>query len=386
MEKFEKLRNLEKELDNAIFKKKLLIEETYCQRPICTKTLRIWIEIININNYKLLTIKSKLFGDTLTLEKRLNDLLDSFYVFENFNNENVEIKENNEVNDKIENATKEVYYDTIERYSYKNDNKAKQDNFKSDNTIKQVNDNKIKQFNNTNKLNSKFRKIFEWHAECDNKKIEGFNFLITKNVPFINCYFEFKNSIDQYRISPKLQSIIKKRVETKTKVIIDIWKYIMNNKLFDNDDRTIVNCDKNLKKCFSVDFFKINELDSILSCHLLKFETVCLVVPIIDGYKAVYDMKIDLDDLNEMPKLYSNPEINQLENKIEEIQETIKRVKDKINNLDLYSKDPHNFLLDWVLFRFKEIVPIGNIFDGDYKFFYDEDVQKSIYKLLRRLE
>ncbi|KAG0417130.1 SWI/SNF-related matrix-associated actin-dependent regulator of chromatin subfamily D member 1, partial [Dictyocoela roeselum] len=266
MEKFQYLQNLEKELDNTFFKTKLLIEESYCQRPICTKTLQISVKIKKGSESSLLTIGSRLLGDTVTLETRIGDLLNSFYVF-------------GECDSTIEN----------------------------------------KGVVNPCLSTSVDNNIFEWHSECGGNFIDGFSLSICPSISFLNCYFEFKNCVDQYRISEKLRSVIERRVETKTRAIIEVWKYIMANKLFDNSNRTAVNCDDKLRNCFQVDSFKITDLDRLVSNHLLNFEPVCMRIPIVDGYKAMYNLKIDLDDLNEMPKLYSNPAIVQLENKIREI-------------------------------------------------------------------
>lgn len=330
---YEKLRVLELHLDKTVLKKKLLIEESHYKRIKCTKRLRIFLSYELFEESFLLRIDGRVINDlTNTTELRMTDVLKSICVKLNFNKE------------------------------------------KRQNKKKKTNDKEAAPSNNA------VKEIYEW-SKCKNDVIDCFELNLEALPETITIFIEFENTFDRYNLAPSLSKLLKKETETKTGLLIDLWKYIRLNRLITDSEEFTITCDEKLKEVFGVDEFKILNLPKLVNSFLLPLNPLILEISAENNYKSNFDVPIDIDDFYEFPVMYSNNAIFQLDQKIAGLFDILKRNNTKYETLKRFAENPTVFVNEWVL---KQGHLLKNSkFDANNKTFYDPVIQETIFHMLQ---
>ncbi|KCZ81512.1 hypothetical protein H312_01090 [Anncaliia algerae PRA339] len=286
----EKLKTLEKSLDEAVLKHRLLIEENHCQRIKCKKRLRLFIETN--------AIKTKVINDYINnITLHGSDLIKRIYLVEN---------------------------DRIIREYLCGDEKV--DNFYLEKEVKKtdlVYKSTLEEQNNSTNILKEMNLISE-----NNEPIKSTEENIKRKV-----LIELKD-LGIYKIKPKLSQLLNKKTGNKTNILISIWKYVHNKKIIRNGK---IYCNEELKEILNIE--KIN-IESINLINLI--EPLDLVeIPL---EKEIYDIEVELDDLVDFPILYQSKVISQLNRKTDEIKEIINMVEDRIKILKEFVEKGETFI------------------------------------------
>ncbi|EPR79849.1 SWIB-domain-containing protein [Spraguea lophii 42_110] len=391
---FKRLRQAELLIDKKSLRKKLSAEEQNYNRIKTVKRLRLYFNMEKIENkdegvapsFKL-NINGKIVNDystepSLKMTQFINSLIIS--------PENGEFKNNNNkyyIGENIIGITEEENNTPLESENVKRRKVAKE-------TEEKI-------------FLEEIHKIFEWNKQKNiltgnHFEFDTFEFKINNTTnTLLKCYFEFENTQDLHKLSPKLSYLLKRKVGTKTDIIIDIWKYIKTTKLpiqqIENDKR--VTCDTLLNSIFNIDSFTYKQIPILINDHLLPLDNLIIELP-LDNYERTIDIILEIDDLYEFPIIYKSNDLQLLENKINEINDAIIRTEEKIDNLNKFIINPIEFINGWVLNNSKDLIN-GYVEDNeveenttgsikaynnqllDCEYFKNPVVQEAIYYLLQ---
>ncbi|KAM0686960.1 SWI/SNF and RSC complex subunit Ssr3 [Conglomerata obtusa] len=337
MEQYEKLKRMEKKLDQTILKKHLQIEEQHNTRIFCLKRLRFFLKLKLVENNLHLRLDGRVINDYKNShEMRTSELIKSLFVI-------------------------------VDEEACMNNNVIMQEAVTDDNR-KDTNNDCKQMIGNEN--------IYEWYQGED--VFDSFE-LIHKSIPKkIKIIINFDNSYDLVRLGPALQNLLKIHTTTKTNAIIEMWKYIRLNNLIDKNG--VVNCDDALLKIFNVESFCLNDLTQKMNRHFLSLDVLAFDVPVSD-YERVFDVVLERDDLTEMPILYKDKNICILDKKIQSVLECIEGVKDKKKTLEKFMQDPIKFTNEFLLIEKGDIDFLSG---GSQQGFYsDPELQEYIYTFLK---
>lgn len=315
---YDKLRNLEMHLDKAVLKKKLMKEESHNRRIKCTKRLRFFIKYEKFDDSYHLQIDGRVINDfTNSTPLKMSDLLKSVII-------------------------------------------------------------KLNQADNAQSKD--YKSIFEW-SKSNSDFIDCFELNGIENHNSITLVLDFENTLDKYRLSDCLSKILNKETDTQTGVIIDIWKYIRLNRLVIDSETYRVTCDEIFKELLGVDSFEFLDIPKLILPHLLPLDPIFITIPCQNNYTYDFDVPIEIDDFFEFPLMYHNSTIFQLEQKIANLIDNLKRLYHKINILKKFSENPDEFINSWIIehhFALKK-----QPFNVDHKAFYDPIVQQTIFEMMQ---
>ncbi|TBT97997.1 putative SWIB/MDM2 domain-containing transcription activation complex protein [Hamiltosporidium magnivora] len=344
MNLYNHLKKMEKLMDNAALKRKLMIEDSHCSRLKCIKTLRIFISI-SLNPF-LLKIEGRVINDYKNnVTVKTSALLKRIYV--EFNN----------TEQKSEDIAEVMVYDNKDILCP---------------PISEIPIDHIKE----DIIDS-----FEWIRS--DKHIDGFELKTGKTPNSIQISFQFDNSINKYKVSQNLAEVINRHTDSKSEIILETWKYIRLNRLIGSKGKDIVVCDDKLKKCFDCDTFDICQLSMYVDRCLIPLDYLTIDVPVTNGYTRVFDVRMECDDLVDFPIIYTNKTILALDRKINDILELIKKTEERKELLEKFAQNPKKFIDEWIVLQSKDLNVIEDNPDFQTDFFYQPIVQETIYSLLQ---
>lgn len=314
-ELFHKLRRIEEQLDKNTLKRYLEFEEQHNTRLKCLKRLRIFLKLNIIDNNIHLRIDGRVINDYKNIvETRMSELLKRVLVVFNVNTETF---------------SNVIYLDNI--------NSAAD----CENTIRTSSGSlkeKIEVFEECEKI-KKNENVFEWINS--GKKIDSFEVCDSVIPETIKIIFEFDNSKDLVRLSEPLRNLLQTDTITKTKALIEIWKYIRIKNLVDLSGQ--VTCDEALKSVFKTDHVHLDNIKSMIYQHFLPLEIFSFDIP-VRHYERIFDINIERDDLTDFPAIFKDRNINILEKKIQNTIESIGLVNDKKEILNQFANNPVKFM------------------------------------------
>ncbi|KAM0672013.1 SWIB domain-containing protein [Ordospora colligata] len=338
----EKLRRIEKEVDKMCLQRKLSIEAEYLKRIKCRKTLRCYVKV-EVNNGMFIRMDSRVINDYKSGgEMKFSDVVKRFCVV---------------LNNNIR-STSELY---TEQFETDGINEDIQHDVKHDTS-------------HVSK-NMDVNDFFEWAKGKED--IEAFEVSTKKEPESIRLIFELENPRDIWRLSPKLSKLLMRYTDTKPNVITHLWRYVNKNGLMKTGS-DLVKCDGSLKEILGVDEFVLTELTDMIVPHLLPLDFLTVNVPVQHGYTNIFDIPFEWDDLYQHPVLYSK-RIHAVDRKIESLRQILKKCEEREKVLNEFAKDPVHFINKWLCIQMNEQC-------HRTLFFRNEEVQKGIFELLKRLE
>jgi len=338
----EKLRSIEKEVDRMCLQRKLSIEAEYLKRIKCRKVLRCYVKI-EMKNGLFIRMDSRVINDYKSGgEMKFSDVVKRFCVV---------------LNSDLR-STSEMH---IEQFEKGNSTEDVQHGVEQD--AKHVS------------RNVDVNDFFEWAKGKED--IEAFEVSTKKTPEIIRLVFELENPRGIWRLSPKLSMLLMKYTDTKPNVITHLWRYVNKNGLMKTGS-DFVKCNQSLKEILGVDEFALSELPDMIVPHLLPLDFLTVSAPAQDGYANIFDIPFEWDDLYQHPVLYSK-RIHAVDRKIESLRQVLKKCEERERTLDEFAKDPVCFINKWLCIQMNEQC-------HRTLFFRNEEVQKRIFELLKRLE
>lgn len=252
------------------------------------------------------------------------------------------------------------------------------------------------------------KSIAKWHKSSSNVEFDGLEIkrrgdmnVDVKISIYLNEYPE------KYKLSPKLSQILDMKSETRPEIIMGLWEYIKFHKLQDEEEKRIINCDDNLKEIFSMDRIFFPKIPEMINNHLLPTDPIIIKYTICTDKSSnmsefAYDIQVDVDDpirqkmINLLSSISSQKKIEDLDDKIATIVQTINNSKVKHSFLERFAQNPAVFIKKWLSSQSRDLeIILGDddarerigIQDKQKSEFYCKDwVYESVFHYLSRQE
>ncbi|KAI9189783.1 SWI/SNF and RSC complex subunit Ssr3 [Blastocladiella emersonii ATCC 22665] len=172
---------------------------------------------------------------------------------------------------------------------------------------------------------------------------------------------------DKFKVSDDLAKVIQfdvggpnkvglRQLRTKSQILLGVWQYIKHHNLLDADDKRIVNCDAHLKQIFNTNQILFPQIPDLITRHIFPPDPIVLhyVVKVDQEFTAaqhVYDVEVELDDVQTKSKLHAILTATDNQREIAELDAQISAAIVSLNNHRLkrdfmlaFAKDPVGFL------------------------------------------
>ncbi|KNE56504.1 hypothetical protein AMAG_02306 [Allomyces macrogynus ATCC 38327] len=161
---------------------------------------------------------------------------------------------------------------------------------------------------------------------------------------------------DKFKLSKELARVLGFDLMSKSEVVLGLWQYIKQQKLLDQDDKRVVNCDDSLRQIFGSNQVLFPQIPDLITRCLLPPDPIVInyVVKVDQDFTAsqyAYDVQVDIDDLTTRTKLQSilaatdaTREIADLDDQISAAITTLNNHRLKRDFLAAFAKDPLVFV------------------------------------------
>lgn len=230
--------------------------------------------------------------------------------------------------------------------------------------------------------------IIEWHKQASANDTDGVEIKRKGDVNVNARIILVPNYIpDKYKVGPGLSDLISLKLATKPHIITEMWNYIKQNQLQDEKDKRLIKCNDKLSELFNVSQFQFNELPELIDNHLSQPDPIVLEYTIrVDkqfnqGTKA-YDMDVELDSvvrqkmMNVVAATQTQKDILGLDDKIVQCVQSINNSKIKRDFLTQFSRNPIEFINKWINSQAKDLEAIL----GETKVNLEDVRQTDFYK------
>jgi SWI/SNF-related matrix-associated actin-dependent regulator of chromatin subfamily D len=214
----------------------------------------------------------------------------------------------------------------------------------------------------------------EWRKPPSMSPCDGFEIHRTgdKDVAVKICIF-LENEPERYKVSTALADLLNiNGMETQSGVLQRLWAYVKTNKLHDNEDKRVINCDSELATVFGQPKIMLPQLGELIGARLVAPDPVVIdyVVKLssdIHESPLAYDVEVDLDLKKHKPNLLStpvDPEVTELNDRLVDV---IRDLDSSLLRRDFflnYSQDPVNFINNWIAGQSEDLQVIlgdGNV-------------------------
>jgi len=226
----------------------------------------------------------------------------------------------------------------------------------------------------------------QWISQPNKPEADGFEIKRRGNKDFtatISLYIAFMPA--RFKLSVVLANLLKLHTESRQRITYELWNYIKDNKLQDNNDRTTINCNDALKAIFGADRLKFPVLAQRLTEQLLPPDPVRIQYKVRVSGEATqedYDVKVDIEDPvnGEIAQFINKPlgfaqEANTLDEQIYRTIEQIQSHKKKRDFMMAFFNDPVNFIHDLIISQSNDL----RIIQGDTSRNPDEERRSRYY-------
>eukprot|EP00043_Microstomoeca_roanoka_P015069 m.150242 g.150242 ORF g.150242 m.150242 type:complete len:394 (+) comp16168_c1_seq2:334-1515(+) len=208
--------------------------------------------------------------------------------------------------------------------------------------------------------------LVEWErspasVDCDGFEITRYSTLPAKATVLIF----FDHYPRRFKLTPALANIVRMRSAPEAAINQAIWTYIRANKLQDERERHVIQCDAALRKAFGKETFKVSELAALIRTNLLPMEPIRLehVIkpesnPMNIGEEA-FDVDIDLDlstgaTNTSLLTKDAQEQLQKLDAQIDQYLASISEAKEKREFMLSFAEDPQRFILTWVMSQLQD--------------------------------
>ncbi|CAO3594867.1 unnamed protein product [Absidia cylindrospora] len=230
--------------------------------------------------------------------------------------------------------------------------------------------------------------IIEWHKQPDATEYDGVE--IKRNGDMnVNAriILDPEYNPQKFKLSEGLARLINIKLDTRPRIIMELWNYIKNHKLQDNEDKRIIHCDAALYQLFGSRQIPFSALPDLINQHLSRPDPIVLNYTIrVDKefYQSpkAFDVDVELDSvirqkmLNQISSQQSQKQIMELDDKIVQCVQSINNSKIKRDFLLQFSKHPVEFINKWIASQARDL----EVILGESKVNLEEMRQTDFYK------
>ncbi|KAI8095129.1 uncharacterized protein B0P05DRAFT_524830, partial [Gilbertella persicaria] len=145
--------------------------------------------------------------------------------------------------------------------------------------------------------------IIEWHKQASSTDTDGIE-IKRKGDMNVNARIILVPDFtpQKYKVSHGLSEMIGIRLSTRSNVMDELWKYIKRNKLHDDQDKRIIHCDSKMTGLFGVSQTDAAQLPSLVQSQLSFPDPVVIDYTIcvdkqFNQSNTAYDMDVELDNV-----------------------------------------------------------------------------------------
>lgn len=230
--------------------------------------------------------------------------------------------------------------------------------------------------------------FFEWVNDGTKTNISEFE--IKASAPYTHgrVFIEFANYEGHYSLCSELAELLGMKIGTKPAVLVALWKYVKINRLQDQKRGEAILCNERLRALFKKEEITFREITETLHSFMCPVDMLSIPFAVPSGANAkqqvAYDITLESNDEEKEYAYTENVKIAIFNKKINDILARIKKQDEKISALDNFIKDPRQFIVDWMLEYSKNLHIISDdLYDVDDNFYQQKEVQEGVYQLLQ---
>ncbi|KAI8879823.1 SWI/SNF and RSC complex subunit Ssr3 [Backusella circina FSU 941] len=230
--------------------------------------------------------------------------------------------------------------------------------------------------------------ITEWHKQASSGDGDGIEIKrkgdvdVNARVILVPDY-----NPQKYKVSPGLSELITLKLATKPIIIMEVWNYIKQHKLQDDQDKRVIKSDEKLEKLFGKEQIYFSELTDLIHLQLSPPDPIVLEYTIkVDKQfhqaSKAYDIDVELDSvvrqkmMNVVASTQSQKEVMVLDDKIVQCVQSINNSKTKRDFLLQFSQNPVEFINKWITSQASDLEMIL----GETKVNLEDVRQTDFYK------
>ncbi|KAI8075195.1 hypothetical protein BC940DRAFT_287688 [Gongronella butleri] len=230
--------------------------------------------------------------------------------------------------------------------------------------------------------------IIEWRKQPDATEHDGIEIKRSGDTNVnARIILDLDYNPAKYKVSEALSQLIHVKLDTRPQIIMELWNYIKNHKLQDNEDKRVIHCDEALKQLFGAPHIQFSALTELINPHIAPPDPIVLNYTIRvdkDFYQCpqAFDVEVELDSVLRQ-KMLSQVSSQQVQKQIMELDDKIVQCVQSINNSKIkrdfllqFSKHPVEFINKWVASQARDL----EVILGESKVNLEEMRQTDFYK------
>ncbi|KAI5172786.1 SWI/SNF-related matrix-associated actin-dependent regulator of chromatin subfamily D [Nematocida sp. LUAm3] len=237
-------------------------------------------------------------------------------------------------------------------------------------------------------LNSSSNSFFEWTNAGDQTTISEFEAKTTFEAEKGKLYISLLSYTGRYKIYQELADAIGISSGTRPFILLAIWKYITSQKMKDQKNTKVILCNDIFKKLFNTKEILFSEIITRLDEFISPLEMISMdfSIPHLPGSKSntSYDITVELDNNTKEYAYSDSSNLSILNKKINDILLRIDKQNEKIISLNQFISNPKTFISQWISESSKSLHLVADdLYDANEGFFMQKEVQESVYQLLQ---
>ncbi|KAG2234565.1 hypothetical protein INT48_000468 [Thamnidium elegans] len=230
--------------------------------------------------------------------------------------------------------------------------------------------------------------IIEWHKQASSSDSDGIE-LKRKGDVNVNARIILVPDFNpqKYKVGPGLADLINLKLATKPHIIMEVWNYVKEHRLQDTEDKRVIKCDEKLTRLFDMEQIHFSQLPELVNNHLSRPDPIVLEYTInvdkqFNHSTKAYDMDVELDSvvrqkmMNVVASSQTQKDIMALDDKIVQCVQSINNSKIKRNFLIQFSRNPIEFINKWITSQARDLEAIL----GETKVNLEDVRQTNFYK------
>ncbi|CAO0798761.1 unnamed protein product [Mucor circinelloides] len=230
--------------------------------------------------------------------------------------------------------------------------------------------------------------ITEWHKQANSLDTDGVE-LKRKGDVDVNARIILVPDYNpqKYKLSAALAEIVSPPLAAKPHILSELWNYIKLHQLHDQQDKRVIQCDDKLTDLFGSSQVQFSDLPDLINRHLSQPDPIVLEYKIrvdkqFNQGPTAYDMDVELDSilrqkmLNIVSSSQPQKEVMALDDKIVQCVQSINNSKVKRDFLTQFSLDPIEFTSKWITSQARDLEAIL----GETKVNLEDVRQTDFYK------
>ena len=226
-------------------------------------------------------------------------------------------------------------------------------------------------------LDQKFPKpgMCVWERSSENRDVEGLEVRRVGTTEYDVRVLLYPNFIpDHYQLSPLLSELLSIHSDTKPRIILALWHYIIRNHLQDGVDQRLISNNDKLKAIFHVDKMKFSTMVELIESQLsplspieLKYHLKLSGEPVDNA--TTFDVTIHIPSLppaapnSSIPGRQFRLDVNKYNENLEKVLRQIDHHRRKKLMFDALHDTPNKFLSELVDSQIRDF-KLSHLLDG----------------------